>query len=80
MCQYVTYTRVGTAEQGRSGLRLEAQELDSGLSPHQQLLEVPWGIAGEYQDVQSGGDDDRPQLRVATERCRRTGAELLWRS
>lgn len=27
--------------------------------------------------MQSGGDDDRPQLRAAMEQCRRTGAELL---
>jgi len=73
---YVIYTRVSTAEQGRSGLGLEAQKRDIHLFLT-NYSEVPWEIAGEFQDVQSGGDDDRPQLRAALEQCRRTGAELL---
>lgn len=76
MRQYVIYTRVSTAEQGRSGLGLEAQQRDIQLFLT-NYSEVPWEIAGEFQDVQSGGDDDRPQLRAALEQCRRTGAELL---
>ena len=76
MRHYVVYTRVSTAEQGRSGLGLEAQRRDIDLFLT-NYSEVPWEIAGEFQDVQSGGDDDRPQLRAALEQCRRTGAELL---
>ena len=76
MRQYVIYTRVSTAEQGRSGLGLEAQQRDIQLFLT-NYSEVPWEIAGEFQDVQSGGDDDRPQLRAALDQCRRTGAELL---
>lgn len=76
MRQYVIYTRVSTAEQGRSGLGLEAQQRDIQLFLT-NYSEVPWEITGEFQDVQSGGDDDRPQLRAALEQCRRTGAELL---
>lgn len=76
MRQYVVYTRVSTKEQGRSGLGLEAQERDIQLFLT-NYSEVPWEIVGRFQDVQSGGDDDRPQLRVALEQCRRTGAELL---
>lgn len=76
MRQYVIYTRVSTADQGRSGLGLEAQQRDIQLFLT-NYSEVPWEIAGEFQDVQSGGDDDRPQLRAALEQCRRTGAELL---
>lgn len=76
MRQYVVYTRVSTAEQGRSGLGLEAQQRDIQLFLT-NYSEVPWEIAGQFQDVQSGGDDDRPQLRAALEQCRRTGAELL---
>lgn len=76
MRHYVIYTRVSTAEQGRSGLGLEAQKRDIHLFLT-NYSEVPWEIAGEFQDVQSGGDDDRPQLRAALEQCRRTGAELL---
>ncbi|WP_421761660.1 recombinase family protein [Devosia sp.] len=76
MRQYVVYTRVSTKEQGRSGLGLEAQERDIELFLT-NYSEVPWEIAGTFRDVQSGGDDDRPQLRAALELCRRSGAELL---
>jgi len=76
MRQYVIYTRVSTAEQGRSGLGLEAQQRDIDLFLT-NYSEVPWEVVGSYQDVQSGGDDDRPQLWAALEQCRRTGAELL---
>jgi len=76
MRPYVVYTRVSTAEQGRSGLGLEAQQRDIDLFLT-NYSEVPWEIVGEYRDVQSGGDDDRPQLRAALEQCRRSGAELL---
>ena len=76
MRQYVTYTRVSTKDQGRSGLGLEAQQRDIQLFLD-NYSEVPWEIVGEFQDVQSGGDDDRPQLRAALEQCRRNGAELV---
>jgi DNA invertase Pin-like site-specific DNA recombinase len=74
--QYVTYTRVSTKDQGRSGLGLEAQQRDIQLFLD-HYSDVPWEIVGEFQDVQSGSDDDRPQLRAALEQCRRIGAELL---
>jgi DNA invertase Pin-like site-specific DNA recombinase len=76
MRQYVAYTRVSTADQGRSGLGLEAQQRDIDLFLT-NYSEVPWEIVGQYQDVQSGEDDARPQLRAALEQCRRSGAELL---
>ena len=76
MRQYVVYTRVSTKEQGRSGLGLEAQQRDIHLYL-ENYSEVPWEIVGQFQDVQSGGEDDRPQLRAALEQVRRTGAELL---
>lgn len=76
MRHYVIYTRVSTADQGRSGLGLEAQKRDIDLFLT-NYSEVPWEIDGEFRDIQSGGDDDRPQLRIALEQCRRTGAELL---
>lgn len=76
MRQYVIYTRVSTKEQGRTGLGLDAQQRDIQLFLT-NYSEVPWDIVGRFEDVQSGGDDDRPQLRAALEQCRRTGAELL---
>jgi DNA invertase Pin-like site-specific DNA recombinase len=76
MKQYVIYTRVSTEEQGRSGLGLEAQrrDIDIFLSNYS---DVPWEIIGEYQDVLSGKNDDRPQLAAALRKVRETGAELL---
>lgn len=76
MKQYVVYTRVSTEEQGRSGLGLEAQERDIGIYL-ENFSEVPWEIIGRFQDVLSGGSDDRPQLAEALKLVRAKGAELL---
>lgn len=76
MKQYVVYTRVSTEEQGRSGLGLEAQERDIGIYL-ETFSEVPWEVIGRFQDVLSGGSDDRPQLAEAIKMVRATGAELL---
>jgi len=76
MKQYVVYTRVSTEEQGRSGLGLEAQERDIGIYL-ENFSEVPWEVIGRFQDVLSGGNDDRPQLAEAIKLVRTTGAELL---
>ncbi|WP_242222083.1 recombinase family protein [Shinella zoogloeoides] len=76
MKRYVIYTRVSTAEQGKSGLGLEAQERDIHLFL-QNFSETPWEIIGEFQDVQSGKVDDRPELMKALQLARKEKAELL---
>ena len=76
MKRYVIYTRVSTAEQGKSGLGLEAQERDIHLFL-QNFSETPWEIIGEFQDVQSGKVDDRPELMKALQLARKERAELL---
>jgi DNA invertase Pin-like site-specific DNA recombinase len=76
MKRYVIYTRVSTAEQGKSGLGLEAQNRDVDLFL-QNFSETPWEIIGEFQDVQSGKVDDRPELLKALQLARREKAELL---
>lgn len=76
MRRYVTYKRVSTSEQGRSGLGLEAQERDIQLFL-EGYSEVPYEIIGEFTDVQSGADDDRPELKKAIEIARKSRAELL---
>lgn len=76
MKQYVVYTRVSTEDQGRSGLGLEAQERDIQLFLD-NYSEEPWEVIGRFRDVQSGGDNERPQLRAAIELAKREGAELL---
>ncbi|AWD21338.1 recombinase family protein [Fuscovulum blasticum] len=76
MKQYVTYKRVSTAEQGRSGLGLEAQDRDMQLYL-ETFSEVPFEVVAEFVDVESGGNDDRPELAKAIALARRTRAELL---
>lgn len=76
MQRYVTYYRVSTKEQGRSGLGLEAQERDVSLFL-EGFSEVPWEVIGTFTDVESGKDDDRPELAKALALVRKTGATLL---
>lgn len=76
MQQYVTYTRVSTEDQGRSGLGLEAQERDIAIFLD-KFSDIPFEIIGEFRDVQSGVDSERPELTKALELVRKTGAELL---
>ena len=76
MKQFVTYRRVSTAGQGRSGLGLEAQDRDIRLYLD-NYADVPHEVLAEFLEVQSGADGDRPELSKALDLCRRTGAELL---
>lgn len=76
MKRYVTYCRVSTEDQGRSGLGLAAQQRDIGIFL-EAFSEEPFEIVGEYVEVQTGKADDRPELTKALELVRRTGAELL---
>lgn len=75
--RYVVYLRVSTEDQGRSGLGLEAQKRDIDIFLS-SFSDVPWEVLGEFIEVQSGGDNDRPQLAKALEMVRKhPGAELL---
>ena len=76
MKQYVAYKRVSTAEQGRSGLGLAAQDRDIQLYL-EAYSDVPFEVIGLFVDVESGGNDDRPELAKAITLAKRTGAELL---
>jgi len=76
MQRYVTYTRVSTTEQGRSGLGLQAQRRDIKLFL-ENYSEVPHEIIGEFTDVLSGTDNDRPELTRAIGLAKRSGATLL---
>ncbi|MCK0149392.1 recombinase family protein [Marivita sp. S6314] len=76
MQQYVIYRRVSTADQGKSGHGLAAQDRDIRL-----FLESYSGgdyvVIDEFEDHLSGKNDDRPELALALELVRKTGAELL---
>ncbi len=76
MRQYVVYLRVSTEDQGRSGLGLEAQRRDVDVFLT-SFSDLPFEILGEFVEVQSGGDNDRPELGKALDLVRKTGAELL---
>jgi len=76
MITYVTYKRVSTKEQGRSGLGLDAQERDIKLFL-ENFSEEPWEVVGSFQDVQSGTEDDRPELLKAIDQAKKLKAVLL---
>jgi DNA invertase Pin-like site-specific DNA recombinase len=71
--KFVAYYRVSTAEQGKSGLGLEAQRkavvdyLDGGK----------WELIAEFVEVESGKRDDRPELAKAIAMCKRAKARLV---
>ena len=74
--KYVTYVRVSTQEQKKSGLGLEAQQRDIELYL-ENYSEVPYEIIGAFSDTGSGADNGRPELQKALSLCRKTGAQLL---
>ncbi|AXA37896.1 recombinase family protein [Rhizobium leguminosarum] len=76
MLQYVRYTRVSTSRQGQSGLGLEAQDLDIDVYLR-NYSDMPYEVIGNFQDIDSGTNDERPELLKALDLCRKTGAVLL---
>lgn len=76
MKRYVIYKRVSTAEQGRSGLGLDAQERDIRLYL-ETYSEEPYDVLSSFTDVISGASADRPELLAAIALAKREGAELL---
>jgi DNA invertase Pin-like site-specific DNA recombinase len=70
---YVTYYRVSTQRQGRSGLGLDAQR-----AAVQAYLDAHGGKElATFKEVESGKRNDRPELDAALRRCRQTRATLL---
>lgn len=69
---FVTYLRVSTDRQGKSGLGLEAQR--KAVADH---VAGKGEIAAEYVEIESGKKNDRPQLARALAEAKRIGAVLL---
>jgi DNA invertase Pin-like site-specific DNA recombinase len=70
---YVSYLRVSTARQGRSGLGLEAQRKDVA----DFLDGGRWKLIGEHVEIESGRRKDRPELERALAMCRLRKATLV---
>lgn len=71
--RFVAYYRVSTAAQGASGLGLEAQQ----AAVRAFLNGGAWKLLGEFTEVESGANNDRPQLAQALAACRLKGATLV---
>ncbi|WP_158743638.1 recombinase family protein [Acidisphaera sp. L21] len=71
--RWVAYYRVSTAKQGASGLGLEAQR----EAVRSYLNGGSWSLTAEFTEVESGKNNDRPQLARALQQCRLTGATLV---
>ncbi len=76
MLRFITYRRVSTQEQGRSGLGLEAQQRDLALYLA-TLAAESWENLGDFVEVESGARKDRPQLAAALALAKREKATIL---
>lgn len=71
--KFVSYCRVSTQKQGTSGLGLEAQQ--KAIADY--LNGGTWELIGEFVEVESGKNNDRPKLKAALKQCALTGATLI---
>jgi DNA invertase Pin-like site-specific DNA recombinase len=71
--KWISYLRVSTGRQGKSGLGLEAQR----KSVDDFLNGGRWKLIKEFVEVESGKRADRPQLEAALAACRIHGAKLV---
>lgn len=72
MKKYVSYYRVSTQKQGKSGLGIEAQK-----SAVQHFINTGGVLVAEFQEVETGKNNERPQLNKAIELCKKENATLL---
>lgn len=71
--KFIAYYRVSTAQQGKSGLGLDAQR----EAVKSYLNGGRWELAGEFTEVESGKRKNRPQLTAALAACRKQKATLV---
>src|SRR5215208_580927 len=63
--RFISYLRVSTDRQGRSGLGVEAQR----AAVENYLNGGSWTLVAEFVEVESGRRDDRPKLQEALRMC-----------
>jgi DNA invertase Pin-like site-specific DNA recombinase len=73
MAAFVGYFRVSTDKQGASGLGLEAQR--EAVARH--VAGAGGVIVGEFEEIESGKKNDRPQIAAALGLCRARRATLI---
>ena len=73
-CRLISYLRVSTDQQGRSGLGLEAQRAAVAKYRDQSGCE----LVAEYIEVESGKRNDRPELAKAIAQAKQIGAMLVF--
>ena len=73
MQQAVAYYRVSTQQQGKSGLGLEAQK----EAVERFAAAEGFAVARDFVEVESGLEDDRPQLLAAMAEARQLRCPLL---
>ena len=71
--KWISYLRVSTKRQGRSGLGLEAQR----QAVADYLNGGQWALVKEVVEVESGKRSGRPMLADALKSCRAYGAKLV---
>jgi DNA invertase Pin-like site-specific DNA recombinase len=71
--KFVSYYRVSTDKQGKSGLGLEAQK----AAVADRLNGGRWQIVGEFLEVESGKRASRPELDAALAACKKHKAKLI---
>lgn len=74
--QFINYYRVSTNTQAKSGLGLAAQVRDIELYLNNYAT-TPYEVIGEFTDVVSGKQNDRPQLDQAIKLAEDTSATLI---
>ena len=72
--KFVSYLRVSTDKQGRSGLGLEAQR----AAVENYLNGGRWKLVAEYIETESGKRSDRPKLSRALSHAKAIGATVVF--
>ena len=71
--QYVAYFRVSTIRQGKSGLGIDAQR--RAVADYTQNCKAC--VIAEFEEHESGKNNDRVKLNEALKLCQKTGATLI---